>query len=381
MRQEYSLVARYGKKGKTYYVRYFRDDKMVPSQWSTGTADYGKAALFARSNKERILNRYYNRRAGKVLYSVLRDYYTKDSPYLVIDTARGRKINETSRQTLHGFVVNTFIPFLRENRIKEFEEIKPVVMGRFQNYLLLEKGLLPQSINRQVSGIKAIFSHLFMTGVIERNIIKDIVALRTMNNRIRGCYSMEELAGIFKEQWDDKRSYLLCSLVYSAGLRNSEIQNLTVNDIIARGDIHFLSITRSKTSAGVRVIPLHPKIRETLEEWIDEKRLSGEGRLFVKHARQRIFKTARRANLAMGSLLGRSPEELKADNITFYSGRHFYKTMLNLYDLGDIEELFMGHKVNKDVSERYNHKDKRGERELLKEAEKAIEIIDRSLFR
>jgi integrase len=381
MRQEYSLVARYGKKGKTYYVRYFRDDKMIPSQWSTGTADHGKAALFARSNKERILNRYYNRRAGKVLYSVLRDYYTKDSPYLVIDTARGRKINETSRQTLHGFVVNTFIPFLMENRIKEFDEIKPVVMGRFQNYLLLERGLLPQSINRQVSGIKAIFSHLFMTGVIERNIIKDIVPLRTMNNRIRGCYSMEELAGIFKEQWDDKRSYLLCSLVYSAGLRNSEIQNLTVNDIIARGDIHFLSITRSKTSAGVRVIPLHPKIRETLEEWIDEKRLSGEGRLFVKHSRQRIFKTARNANITMGSLLGKTPAELKADNITFYSGRHFYKTMLNLYDLGDIEELFMGHKVNKDVSERYNHKDKRGERELLKEAKKAIEIIDKSLFR
>jgi len=381
MRQEYSLVARYGKKGKTYYVRYFRDDKMVPSQWSTGTADYGKAALFARSNKERILNRYYNRRAGKVLYSVLRDYYTKDSPYLVIDTARGRKINETSRQTLHGFVVNTFIPFLRENRIKEFEEIKPVVMGRFQNYLLLERGLLPQSINRQVSGIKAIFSHLFMTGVIERNITRDIVPLRTMNNRVRGCYSMEELSGIFKEQWDDKRSYLLCSLVYSAGLRNSEIQNLTVNDIIARGDIHFLSITRSKTNAGVRVIPLHPKIRETLEEWIDEKRLSGESHLFVKHARQRIFKTARKANITLGSLLGKTPAELKADNITFYSGRHFYKTMLNLYDLGDIEELFMGHKVNKDVSERYNHKDKRGEKELLKEAEKAIEIIDRSLFR
>jgi integrase len=381
MRQEYSLVARYGKKGKTYYVRYFRDGKMIPSQWSTGTADYGKAALFARSNKERILNRYFNRRVGKVLYSVLRNYYTKGSPYLVIDTARGRKINETSRQTLHGFIVNTFIPFLLKNQIKEFNEIKPVVMGRFQNYLLLEKGLLPQSINRQVSGIKAIFSHLFMTGVIERNIIKDIVPLRATNNKIRGCYSLEELSGIFKEQWDDKKSYLLCSLVYSAGLRNSEIQNLTALDIVARGDMHFLNITRSKTNAGVRVIPLHPKIRKTLEEWIDDKSISGGGRLFVKHEGQRIFKTARKANITMGSLLGKTPAELKADNITFYSGRHFYKTMLNLHNLGDIEELFMGHKVNKDVSERYNHKDKRGEKELLKEAEKAIEIIDRSLFR
>jgi len=381
MRQEYSLVARYGKKGKTYYVRYFRDNIMIPSQWSTRTADYEKAALFARVNKERILNRYFNRRAGKVLYTVLRSYYTKDSPYLIIDTARGRKLNESSRQILHGFIVNTFIPFLLKNQIKEFDEIKPVVMGRFQNYLLLEKGLLPQSINRQVGGIKAIFSHLFMTGVIERNIMKDIVPLRSMNNKIRGCYSMEELAGIFRDQWDDKKSYLLCSLVYSAGLRNSEIQNLTALDIITKGGIHFLSITRSKTNAGVRVIPLHPKIHETLEEWIDEKRLSGGERIFMKHARQRIFKTAKKANIIMGSLLGKSPAELQTENITFYSGRHFYKTMLNLHNLGDIEELFMGHKVSNDVSERYNHKDKRGEKELLKEAEKVIDIIDRSLFR
>ena len=48
--------------------------------------------------------------------------------------------------------------------------------------------------------------------------------------------------------------------------------------------------------------------------------------------------------------------------------------------MGDIEELFMGHKVNKEVSDRYNHKDKRGQMELLREARRAIEIIDKTLF-
>ena len=381
MRQEFSIVARYGKKGKVYYVRYFMDSNMIPSQWSTRTADYKEAELFAVINKEKILNKYFNRKEGKVLYGVLRSYYTKDSPYLVIDEARGRKINENSRKILHGFIVNSFVPFLRENKIREFSEVKPVVMNRFQNYLLIKKGLLPQSINRQIGGIKAIFSHLFMTGVIEQNIMKDIAPLRTMNNKIRGCYSVEDLAGIFKEQWEDKKSYLLCSLIYSAGLRNGEIQNLKAEDIIAKSDIHFLNVAKSKTASGIRVVPLHPKIRLTLEEWIRENHLSGGDCLFMKNRGQRIFKTAKTANVFMGSLLGKVPEELERDNITFYSGRHFYKTMLNLHNLGDIEELFMGHKVNKKVSERYNHKDKRGERELLKEARKAIEIIDQSLFR
>ena len=82
----------------------------------------------------------------------------------------------------------------------------------------------------------------------------------------------------------------------------------------------------------------------------------------------------------MGFFLGKTPEELERDNITFYSGRHFYKTMLNLYNLGEIEELFMGHKVGKKVSDRYNHKNKRGEKELLGKAKRAIEVIDLSLF-
>ena len=380
MRQNYSIVARYAKKGKVYYVRYFRDNKMIPSQWSTHTSDFQKAELFAKANKERLLAKYYSRKEGKFLYAVLREYYTKDSPYLAIDTARGRKINETSRQILHGFILNTFIPFLQENEIKEFEEISPVVMGRFQNYLLIDKMLLAQSINRQIGGIKAIFSHLFMTGVIERNIMKDIVPLRSMTNTVRGCYSLDDLSGIFKTPWEDKKSYLLCALIYSAGLRNSEIQNLKVNDIITKENVHFLNIAKSKTSSGIRIIPVHPKVRKSLDQWILEKNLGCEDYLFVKGRGLRIFKTAKKAHIHMASLLGRESGDLERDNITFYSGRHYYKTMLNFHNLGDIEELFMGHKVNKKVSERYNHKDKRGEKALLDEARKALEIIDKTLF-
>jgi integrase len=348
---------------------------------------YGNRGLGTRNAEDylsfvsRILNRCFLRPKSDDLYAILSNYYTKSSSYLVIDMARGRKINETSRQILHGFIVNTFIPFLKKNNIKEFEEIKPVVIGHFQNFLLLEKGLLPQSINRQVSGIKAIFNHMFMTGVIERNLIKDIVPLRSQNNKIRSCYQIEELSGIFREPWAERKSYLFCSLIYSTGIRNSELQNLTVKDIIAKEDIHFLNIAKSKTDAGIRIVPLHLKIFKTLEEWIEENHLSGTDSLFAKNNKQRIFKAAKKANIFMGSLLGKKPEDLEAENITFYSGRHFYKTMLNLHNLGDIEELFMGHKVNRQISERYNHKDKRGEKELLKQARKAIEIVDKTLFR
>jgi integrase len=380
MRQEFSIVARHGKKGRIYYVRYFLNNKMIPSQWSTKTENYDEAKLFAITNRERIINQYFNRKEGKTLYSVLHNYYAKDSSYLAIDAARGRKICETSRKILHGFITNTFIPFLLENKIKTFSEIKPLVINRFQNYLLMEKGLLPQSINRQISGIKSIFSHLYMTGVIEQNIMRDIAPLRAITNQTRGCHPVDKLSGIFKTKWKDKKSYLLCSLIYSAGLRNSEIKNLKVKDILKKDSLCFLNIEESKTVNGIRMVPLHHKVEECLKEWIKENHLSDDDYLFVHSTNQRLYKAAKKANGLLGRLLNKKSEELESENITFYSGRHFYKTMLNSHDLGDIEELFMGHSVSKGVKERYNHKNKRGEKELLKEAGRTIEIIDKSLF-
>jgi integrase len=385
MRQEFSIVARTGKKGMTYYVRYFINNKMIPSQWSTKTNDPEEAKIFAKIKKEIILNKYFKKKEGKTLYTILGKYYESGSSYLVIDAVRGRKLGENSRKILHGFILNTFVPFLQRNKIKDFEEINAVLINRFQNYLLLEKKLLPQSINRQISGIKAIFNHLFMTGVIKINAIKDTVPLRSMNNKVRGCYSLDDLEGIFKNQWIDRKSYLLCALIYSTGLRNNEISNLKVKDIIRKdtlhcGSIDFLNIEKSKTVNGIRKIPLHHKVKDALSLWVDEHNLLENDFLFISNEDQRFYRYARRANLALGAILGKEKRELDSLNISFYSGRHFYKTMLNSYNLGDVEEIFMGHSVNRNVSELYNHKDKRGEKELLKAARNAIEIIDKCLF-
>jgi site-specific recombinase XerD len=276
---------------------------MIPSQWSTKTGNYGEAKLFAAENKEKIIKQYLNKKEGKTLYSILHNYYAQDSHYLTIDAVRGRKICETSRKILHGFITNTFIPFLRENKIKAFLEIKPLVINRFQNYLLMEKGLLPQSINRQISGIKSIFSHLYMTGIIEQNIMKDIAPLRAITNQTRGCHSVDKLSGIFKKKWKDQKSYLLCSLIYSAGLRNNEIKNLKVKNILKKGSLCFLNIESSKTVNGIRMIPLHHKVAEVLNEWIEEHHLADDDYLFVKNANQRLYRAARKANKLLGRFL------------------------------------------------------------------------------
>jgi integrase len=79
--------------------------------------------------------------------------------------------------------------------------------------------------------------------------------------------------------------------------------------------------------------------------------------------------------------LGFDKDALDAQNITFYSGRHYWKTLVNAHDLGDIEEYFMGHKVSKSVADRYNHRDKQGQKRLLAKAREVFKILDKTLFK
>ena len=74
-------------------------------------------------------------------------------------------------------------------------------------------------------------------------------------------------------------------------------------------------------------------------------------------------------------------EEAEAENITFYSGRHFWKTLMSAEGLGeDIEEIFMGHKVSHNVAKLYNHRDKQGKDMTLKKPQQVFSILDRCIF-
>ena len=74
-------------------------------------------------------------------------------------------------------------------------------------------------------------------------------------------------------------------------------------------------------------------------------------------------------------------EELKKEGISFYSGRHYWKTLMNANRLGDAEEFFMGHKVSSNMAELYNHRNKQGQKMILKKACKVLSILDKTIFK
>jgi integrase len=383
----FSLDKRESKKyGFLYYVRYRYNGKMLPSKWNTGTNDLLRARAFAVKNRDRIIAEYLAKKADDSLYNILAEYYKKDSPYLTIDKNRKRTFCEQRRRIYYNFVNKKFIPFLKQLKITRFPQIKFSHLADLQDELLAS-GNKPQTINDHLSGLKLLFDHLLRKNIIEYSPFRELSALAVEDAdvKITGCYEVDKIKGVFNKPWRDEAAYLLCLLAYTTGMREIEMMNLRASDIIQIGGYRFIDIKKSKTKNGVRIVPLHGFVYAKLAAYMKAHNIKDDGLIFENVRRDKFIK----ANLDLALMLDGSKkpdrEKIKAglqtQNITFKSGRHFWKTMMNAKELGDdIEEVFMGHKVTKDVAKIYNHRDKQGKEKIIKKTKIFMSILDNMVF-
>jgi integrase len=391
--RRYSLMKRPSKKhGFLYYVRYIDNGRLVPSKWNTRANTLQEAEKFAVENRARILREYYAKHAAKSaeggLYEILEEYYKAGSPYLEKDKNRCRVLCEKTRSVYDHFMTEQFIPFLQKSDVKTFHDINPPVIANFQDYLL-SKGIRPQSINRYLSGVNCAFNHLLTTGVIKENAFDRVKALKMGAESIeaRGCHDIDKMKGVFNAEWEDSLSYMLCLIIYSTGMRNSEIEKMKEKDLVELDGTRFVDIKGSKTKNGARLAPLHDFVYKKIKTYIEQTGKRNENYIFSIHGGPNQSTTYKNANILLGKKLRPSDneteieKELERQNISFYSGRHFWKTLMSGEGLGDdIEEFFMGHKVSGDVSKNYNHKDKQGRGKLLEKAREVFAILDKKLL-
>jgi integrase len=361
--------------GFVYYARYRENGKTVPSRWSTGTNNEKLATAFAEQNRERLLSLYHKKRRSEAdFFGRMARYYEAGSSLLQNDVRRGRRVSEHRRKQHLSTVAAHWIPFLKKNGVQSFADTTPAVIARFQNKLLA-KGLAPQTVNRHISALSAMFAQFSLLGIAPSNPFKQVSSIKGAIEAsiARGCHDIDRMPGVFEEPWADATELLLCLVVYTTGMRNSEIRRAVVGDVIERNGVSFISITKSKTASGSRLAPLHPFVLSKL----DLSRPPEAPLIPLPRHCDALFSGA---NRTLGQKLGFTAEQLRAERVTFYSGRHFYKTMLNAEGLGDAEEYFMGHRVSGDVAKLYNHRDRQGQKKLAEKALEAIAIMDRRLF-
>ncbi|MCL1812991.1 MAG: tyrosine-type recombinase/integrase [Treponema sp.] len=377
------------KLGIVYYVRYLNNGQLVNSNWCTHTNNKDAAEQCAVENRDRLLNQYFNRDNVKKpygdMYSILKKYYAKGSKYLQIDIDRGKSISEKVRGAYHNFITKQFIPYLRKNGITDFEQIDVPLLAKFQNYLLAptntRPGVKPQTIKIYLLTISNIFNHLLIQGHVKTNPYKSLPKLKIRDEQLRGCYEISALKGVFNETWKNRIHYLLCMVIYTTGMRNSEIERMRVKDLTDVDGVWFVNITESKTRNGIRLVPLHNFVYRKIMAYVKKTGKTENDLIFKAENTVKIMsKTYERANAALADFTKYTPEMLQQENITFYSGRHFWKTLMDAEKLGDIEEYFMGHKTGGNVAKRYNHKDKQGKTKLLERVKRVFQILEKYIF-
>ncbi len=231
-----------------------------------------------------------------------------------------------------------------------------------------------------MSHVSMIFNHLVLEGMISVNPCKSLVTIKSKmgDKKITGCYDTEELKGVFNKRWKNDFYYLLNLLIYTTNLRNCEIENIRISDLYKEGNFYFLNIPDSKTPNGIRAMPIHDFVHKKLTDYAKKHDKTD---YILKDGARLIQSTEyKKAALELAKHLGYDEEYVEKENITFYSGRHFWKTLMNSEGLGDIEELFMGHKVSTDVSKNYNHKDKVGRTKKMEKVKHLFKILDKYIF-
>lgn len=374
-RKGFNLMKRENKKrGFLYYVRYSHGGKMLPSKWNTHTNILEEAEQFARDNRDRLVERYLQEH-DKRGFELFEQFYEKNSKFLACEEKQNRPLSETTRRNYHSIITERFIPFMKSRRINSYKGIDVKMISDFQDHYLA-KGIKPQTVNDYLKAVRRIYTYLIRKGHISENPCLNLknIPVSQRDKKERGCYELEKIKGVFEKRWPDRKLYLLCLLIYTTGMRNGEIGKIRMKDIIIMNGCRFIDIKESKTGNGVRLAPLHEKVYRKLKEYA-----------VGKPPEERIFKnctsvTFSKANFELARIL-KMAETVEKQNITFYSGRHYWKTLMNSQGLGEeVEEIFMGHKVSNDVSKLYNHRDKQGKRHIIKKAGQVFSILDKQLF-
>ena len=172
----------------------------------------------------------------------------------------------------------------------------------------------------------------------------------------RKIFTKKEIEVLWKNL-EIKNVYTLLILIYT-GMRAGELLNLKVTDIDL--DNKVIYIRKSKTSSGIRTIPIPDKI---LSLFINNICYENEYFIFTKTFNQMSYASFR---YIFKSILS----EVGLQKHTIHDTRHTFATMLNNADANSTSIIkLIGHSDFSTTEEIYTHKD-------IEELRKAINLLN-----
>jgi integrase/recombinase XerC len=275
----------------------------------------------------------------KTIKTVAKEFYK----YLEIE--KGAALNT---ERAYKGDIEDFIKFIGESSFEEIDH------NTIRAYIVhIYKDLKKSSLSREVSAIKVFFRFMKKKGYIDENTAL-VIKNPKIEKHLPKFYTIDEMFHFLdflpREGWLNIRNLAIFELMYSTGMRASEV--LTMD----REDLHIDGMwVKVKGKGGKeRILPFGDKAKEAIEAYLTavkkEAKYGPKGALFVN---------TRGGRLAYRGLLKiMKKHQIKAQlfkKLSLHGVRHSFATHMldNGADLRSIQELLGHSKLS--TTQRYTH--------------------------
>lgn len=240
-------------------------------------------------------------------------------------------------------------------------KIKEIKLNNLQNFFdKLKNSYGTKSMLKSV--LNSIFEFALKNEFIETNRVKFIELGKNEKVIERKIFTTDEIKILFDNldstnRYIKKMTYGTLILIYT-GLRVGEFINLKTKDVDL--DKNVIYITKSKTSSGIRKIPISEKIIKLFKKNIDDTK---EYFFFNKKGNKYIY-------FNFLTQFNKMLELLELEKHTIHDTRHTFATLLNNANANSTSIIkLIGHTDFKTTEEIYTHKD-------IEELRKAVNLLN-----
>ena len=248
--------------------------------------------------------------------------------------------------------IDYLLNYLRNENLKT-EDVK---LDNLENFaaVLYEFGIASSSQARILCGVRSFFKYLVISGILKDD-PSELLEAPTVGEHLPEVLSTEEIdrmeAAIDLSKWEGQRNKAIIELLFSCGLRVSELVNLKFNDIFERDK--FLRIIGKGDKE--RLVPISESALHEIKLWLYDRNL-----MKIKPGEQEyVFLNRRGAHLTRTMILimiKRTAEEAGiTKTVSPHTLRHSFATELlkGGADLRAIQEM-LGHE-NIKTTQIYTH--------------------------
>ena len=217
--------------------------------------------------------------------------------------------------------------------------------------VLSEEGIAPRSINRKLTAVRSFFYFLQRQGKLNQNVARKVHTLKA-KKRLPFFVEEEKMTTLldkieFTKDFVGLRDKVVIELLYTTGIRRSELLGLTTKSIDwAESSLKVLGKRKKE-----RIIPLLPECASLIKEYLQEREKISQCEFLIetdtgeKPYANLIYRIVHKYLGEVTTIDKKSPHVL----------RHSFATHLlnNGADINDIKEL-LGH-ANLSATQIYTH--------------------------